>query len=160
MVSVSTRLPTKALCLATLAAVVLGATPGRAAVDSRQVLLKAMSERFTPVIENGIHETCPSDGNSWHDGAVDRTRLKGAFHEDSVAFCDSYLTARQRLNSEALSPWNAYEFYAYRPDYGADNRYVRLLVGPFLGRRECDAHRIEVIKSMIDVTLCKPVALD
>jgi hypothetical protein len=160
MMRPAAQILTTTFCLAALALAVLGAAQSRAAVDSRQVLLKAMSERFTPVIENGIHETCPSDGNSWHDGAVDRTRLKGAFHEDSVAFCDSYLTARQRLNSEALSPWNAYEFYAYRPDYGADNRYVRLLVGPFLGRRECDAHRIEVIKSMIDVTLCKPVALD
>ena len=148
------------LWLATLAAAMLVSAPGQAAVDSRQILLKAMTERFAPVIEHGIHETCPRDGRSWHDKAADHARLKGSFHEGSIAFCDSYLTARQRLNSEALSPWNAYEFYAYRPDYGADNRYVRLLVGPFLGRKECDAHRIEVIKSMIDVTLCKPVALD
>ena len=147
-------------CLAALALAVLGAAQSRAAVDSRQILLKAMAERFAPIIENGIQETCPKDGTSWHDRAVDRARPKGSFHEDSIALCDSYLTAKQRLNSEALSPWNAYEFYAYRPDYGAGNRYIRLLVGPFLGRQECDAHRIEVIKSMIDVTLCKPVALD
>jgi len=158
--SVSTQIAAKLLWFAALAVVALPGAPGRAAVDSRQILLKAMGERFAPVIESGIHETCPKDGSSWHDKGVDRTRLKGVFHEDSIAFCDSYLTAKQRLNSEALSPWNAYEFYAYRPDYGADHRYVRLLVGPFLGRQECDAHRIEVIKSMIDVTLCKPVALD
>ena len=143
-----------------LTAMGVASAQSNAAVDSRQILLKAMAERFAPVIESGIHETCPKDGRSWHDKAANHAGPKGSFHEDSIAFCDSYLTAKNRLNSEALSPWNAYEFYAYRPDYGVDDRYVRLLVGPFLGRRECDAHRIEVIKSMIDVTLCKPVALD
>ena len=128
--------------------------------DDRTILLNALQERFHPIVEQGIQATCPKDGSSWHEHQADDIGTKGPFREDSVAFCDSYLTARSRLDSGNLSPWNAYEFYAYRRDYALDNRYVRLLVGPFLGRRECDAHRIEVIKSMIDVTLCKPVALD
>lgn len=128
--------------------------------DDRTVLLKALKERFHPIVEQGIQDTCPKDGSSWHEHESNDIFTKGPFREDSVAFCDSYKTARTRLDSGDLSPWNAYEFYAYRPDHALDNRYIRLQVGPFLGRRECDAHRIEVIKSQIDVTLCQPVAFN
>jgi len=148
------------LLFAALAAAGLSVSPARAAVNSREVLLKAMKDRFGPIIKNGIGATCPKDGTSWHNHAFDKVNMKDGFRRDSVAFCDSYLVAKARLNSGDLSPWNAYEFYAYRPDRTLDNRYIRLLVGPFLGRRECNAHRTEVIKSKIDVTLCRPADLD
>ena len=131
-----------------------------AAADDRQLLTQAMKDRFYPIIEAGIRATCPDKGGSWHDLPADAAPLKGTFRRDSVAFCDSYIAARHHLEEDALIPWNAYVFYAYRRDSELDDRYVRLLVGPFLGRHECDAHRAEIIKSQVDVTLCKPVALD
>jgi hypothetical protein len=148
------------LFLIAIGAAAIAGPAASASSDDRQILMSALAERFHPVVAEGIRATCPKDGTSWHDHGADDLAANGPFREDSIAFCDSYLTAKERLDSGDLSPWNAYEFYAYRRDFALDNRYVRLLVGPFLGRQECNAHRTEIIKSEIDVTLCKPVALN